>query len=73
MKTELYNFSHTDEAGITTTLTFTVPAVGATLSTYVDMCKRAAIAIGYSSSSVEKEFNGETMYEPFEEFYEEDN
>lgn len=71
--TETYSFSQIDELGITTTLTYSVPAVGTTLSTFVEMCQRAAQAFGYGDSAIEREFGGEQSYEPFDEFFDEED
>lgn len=67
--TETFTFSQTDELGVTTTVSYTVPSVGTTCDTFLDMCGKAAVAFGYQQDSVDKIMNGEGQYEPFEEYY----
>ena len=66
---ETYSFSHHDEDNVGINLTFTVPTVGVHISTFHDMCRKFALACGYTEKSVEEYF-GEWNDEAFEEFME---
>ena len=68
-KFETYTFSYHNENDIGTNLTFTVPAVGLHISTFHDMCRKFALACGYTEKSVEEYF-GEWDDEAYEEFME---
>ena len=65
-KFEIYSFSHHNEDDVSTDLTFTVPAVGTHISTFHEMCKKFAHALGYADKTIEEWF-GESG-ESFEEF-----
>ena len=55
-KFETYSFTHHDEDNVSINLTFTVPAVGAHISTFYEMCRKFALACGYAEATVEKYF-----------------
>ena len=60
MNTETYTFSCINEDNITTTLTYTVPARGLSISSFHEMCVRFAKALGFREASVERFFgNGD--------------
>ena len=68
-KTEIYSFSHTTDYGVTTNLDFFVPAEpGVHISTFHDMCKRFAYALGYAEKTIEEWFgeSGESFAEYME-------
>ena len=68
-KMEIYSFSYHNEDNVSTNLTFTVPAIGVHISTFVEMCRKFAQACGYAEQTIEKYF-GEYDDEAFEEFME---
>ena len=60
MKMETSTFSCTNEDDITTTLTYTVPARGLSISSFHEMCVSFAKALGFREMSVERIFgNGD--------------
>lgn len=69
IKFETFTFSHSSEDDINTNLTFTVPALGLTMSTLTDMFRRFALACGYTEATVEK-YLGTCGNDAFSEFYE---
>ena len=65
---ENYSFTHTDENGVMTSLSFTVPESGGVhISSIHRMCYTFTLALGYAEKSVEKYF-GEISDESFVEF-----
>ena len=64
---ETYSFSHSDENGVMTSVSFTVPATGTHISSFHRMCCSFAAAVGYAEKSIEAYF-GEISDEAFEEF-----
>lgn len=64
---ETYSFTHSDEHGVMTSLSFTVPAVGTHISSFHRMCCSFAAALGYCEKSIEEYF-GETCDDSFAEF-----
>lgn len=68
-KFETYSFTHHDENDVSTNLTFTVPAIGTHISTFLEMCRKFALACGYADSTVEKYF-GQWDDDAFTEFME---
>ena len=65
---ENYSFTHTDENGVMTSLSFTVPESGGVhISSIHGMCYTFALALGYAEKSVEEYF-GEISDESFTEF-----
>ena len=65
---ENYSFTHTDENGVMTSLSFTVPESGGVhISSIHRMCYTFALALGYVEDSVEEYF-GEISGESFSEF-----
>ena len=65
---ENYSFTHTDENGVMTSLSFTVPESGGVhISSIHRMCYTFALALGYVEDSVEEYF-GATSDESFSEF-----
>ena len=65
---ENYSFTHTDENGVMTSLSFTVPESGGVhISSIHRMCYTFALALGYAEKSVEEYF-GEISDESFVEF-----
>ena len=68
-KFETFTFSHSDEGDINTVLTFTVPALGLTMSTLTDMFRKFALACGYAEATVDK-YLGTWDNDAFAEFYE---
>ena len=66
---ETYTFTHSNEDGVLTSLNFTVPAVGVTISTFHSMCRKFAYALGYAEASINEWF-GEDGDESFIEFME---
>lgn len=68
-KLETYTFTHSNEDGVLTSLNFTVPAVGVTISTFHSMCRKFAYALGYAEASINEWF-GDDGDESFIEFME---
>lgn len=68
-KMEVYSFSYRNEDNVDTNLTFTVPAVGLTMETFVEMCRKFALACGYMEVTVTK-YLGEYTDGAFAEFME---
>ena len=68
-KFETYTFTHSNEDGVLTSLNFTVPAVGVTISTFHSMCRKFAYALGYAETSINEWF-GDDGDESFTEFME---
>lgn len=68
-KFETFTFSHSSEGDININLTFTVPALGITMSTLTDMFRKFALACGYTETTVEK-YLGAWDDDAFFEFYE---
>lgn len=66
-KMEIYSFSYHNEDDIGTNLTFTVPAIGLTMETFVEMCRKFALACGYDPITVNT-YLGEWDEHSFEEF-----
>ena len=64
---ETYYFTHSNENGVTTSLSFTVPAVGAHIMSFHEMSRRAALAFGWLEQSVENTF-GESFDDAMMEF-----
>ena len=64
---ETYSFTHSDENGVLTSLSFTVPAVGAHIMSFHEMSRRAALAFGWVEQSVENTF-GESFDDAMMEF-----
>lgn len=67
-KFESYTFTHANQDGVIISLNFSVPPVGAHISTFHDMCKRFASAVGYSEKTIEEWFgeSGESFTEYME-------
>lgn len=67
-KFESYTFTHANQDGVIVSLNFSVPPVGAHISTFHDMCKRFASAVGYSEKTIEEWFgeSGESFTEYME-------
>ena len=55
-KSEFYTFAYTNQDDVTISLNFSVPPIRAHISTFYDMCKRFAHAVGYSEKTVEEWF-----------------
>ena len=68
-KMENYSFSYYNEDNVSTNLTFTVPAFGVTMETFVEMCRKFALACGYMETTVTK-YLGEYTDGAFTEFME---
>ena len=68
-KCESYDFSHSNEDGVMTTINFVVPSVGVTIETFHSMCRKFAYALGYAEASINEWF-GEDGDESFIEFME---
>lgn len=69
VKCESYNFSHSNEDGVMTSLSFVVPSVGMRIETFHSMCRKFASALGYAEKSIDEWF-GEDGDESFTEFME---
>lgn len=69
IKFETYSFSYHNEDDVGTNLTFTVPAVGVTMDTFVEMCRKFALTCGYTETTVTK-YLGEYTDDAFAEFME---
>lgn len=69
IKCESYNFSHSNEDGVMTSLSFVVPSVDVTIETFHSMCRKFAYALGYAGKSIDEWF-GEEGDESFTEFME---
>lgn len=52
-KTEVYSFSM-HEDGVDETVTFVVPIEKISMATFSEMCRRAALAFGYTEASVDE-------------------
>ena len=61
-----YDFSFNNEEGITTSLSFVVPS-DCTIQTFCDMCRKFALALGYTEETVDK-YLGEYYDEAFIEY-----
>ncbi len=64
---ETYSFTHSDENGVMTSISFTVPAVGTHIMSFHEMSRRAALAFGWVEQSVENTF-GESFDDAMMEF-----
>ena len=64
---ETYSFTHSNENGVMTSLSFTVPAVGTHIMSFHEMSRRAALAFGWVEQSVENTF-GESFDDAMMEF-----
>lgn len=67
MNLETYSFTHSDEHGVMTSLSFTVPAVGAHIMSFHEMSRRAALAFGWVEQNVDNTF-GESFDDAMMEF-----
>lgn len=66
---ETYSFTHSDENGVMTSISFTVPAVGTHIMSFHEMSRRAALAFGWVEQSVDNTF-GESFDDAMMEFEE---
>ena len=64
---ETYSFTHSDENGIMTSLSFTVPATGTLIMSFHEMSRRAALAFGWVEQNVDNTF-GESFDDAMMEF-----
>lgn len=64
---ETYSFTHSDEHGIMTSLSFTVPATGTLIMSFHEMSRRAALAFGWVEQNVDNTF-GESFDDAMMEF-----
>ena len=64
---ETYSFTHSDENGVMTSISFTVPAVGTHIMSFHEMGRRAALAFGWVEKSVDNTF-GESFDDAMMEF-----
>lgn len=64
---ETYSFTHSNENGVMTSLSFTVPAVGTHIMSFHEMSRRAALAFGWVEQSVDNTF-GESFDDAMMEF-----
>ena len=64
---ETYSFTHSDENGVMTSISFTVPAVGAHIMSFHEMSRRAALAFGWEEHNVNNTF-GESFDDEMMEF-----
>ena len=64
---ETYSFTHSDENGVMTSLSFTVPAVGTFIMSFHEMSRRAALAFGWVEQNVDNTF-GESFDDAMMEF-----
>lgn len=64
---ETYSFTHSDENGVMTSISFTVPAVGTHVMSFHEMSRRAALAFGWVEHSVDSTF-GESFDDAMMEF-----
>ena len=64
---ETYSFTHSDENGVMTSLSFTVPAVGTLIMSFHEMSRRAALAFGWVEQNVDNTF-GESFDNAMMEF-----
>ena len=55
---ETYSFTHSDENGVMTSISFTVPAVGTLIMSFHEMSRRAALAFGWVEQNVDNTFGG---------------
>lgn len=67
MNLETYSFTYSDEHGVMTSLSFTVPAVGAHIMSFHEMSRRAALAFSWSEQGVNDTF-GESFTDAMKEF-----
>lgn len=67
MNLETYSFTYSNEHGVMTSLSFTVPAVGTLIMSFHEMSRRAALAFGWVEQSVENTF-GESFDDAMMEF-----
>ena len=56
MNLETYSFTYSIEHGVMTSLSFTVPAVGAHIMSFHEMSRRAALYFGWLEQSVDNNF-----------------
>lgn len=64
---ETYSFTHSDENGVMTSLSFTVPATGTLIMSFHEMSRRAALAFGWVEQNVDNTF-GESFDSAMMEF-----
>lgn len=64
---ETYSFTHSDENGIMTSISFTVPATGTLIMSFHEMSRRAALAFGWVEQNVDNTF-GESFDDAMMEF-----
>ena len=64
---ETYSFTHSDENGVMTSISFTVPAVGTLIMSFHEMSRRAALAFGWVEQNVDNTF-GESFDDAMMEF-----
>ena len=64
---ETYSFTHSDENGVMTSLSFTVPATGTLIMSFHEMSRRAALAFGWVEQNVDNTF-GESFDDAMMEF-----
>lgn len=64
---ETYSFTHSDEHGVMTSLSFTVPATGTLIMSFHEMSRRAALAFGWVEQNVDNTF-GESFDDAMMEF-----
>ena len=64
---EIYSFTHSDENGVMTSLSFTVPATGTLIMSFHEMSRRAALAFGWVEQNVDNTF-GESFDDAMMEF-----
>lgn len=64
---ETYSFTHSDEHGVMTSISFTVPAVGTLIMLFHEMSRRAALAFSWVEQNVDNTF-GESFDDAMMEF-----
>lgn len=64
---ETYSFTHSDENGVMTSISFTVPATGTLIMSFHEMSRRAALAFGWVEQNVDNTF-GESFDDAMMEF-----
>ena len=64
---ETYSFTYSNENGVMTSISFTVPAVGTHVMSFHEMSRRAALAFGWVEQSVDNTF-GESFDDAMMEF-----